>query len=126
MLGLSRAGVGRIALMRNVIAWIAGACLVVACAAATTVASRLAYGDSRSIGLLPSAALEARFRRARSVGWLCSLAWILSAILALLVFWPPTGWVVGTLTGTAVLLVAILVGLDHPRTFEVDEGYFDE
>jgi hypothetical protein len=59
------------------------------------------------------------------VGWLCALAWIGSVILALLFFWPPTGWLVGIFAGTAVILVAALVGLDHPRTFGIDERDLD-
>lgn len=112
--------------MEHVIAWIALACLVLVCATATTVASRLAYGNSRSIGSLASAEFAARSRRARSAGWLCSAAWIVSAVVALLVFWPPTGWLVGSVAGSAVLLVAILLGLDDPRTIEIDEQFLDE
>ncbi len=111
--------------MGNLIGWIALACLVLVCATATTVASRLAYGRSPAIASLSSAEFAARFRRARSAGWLLSIAWILSSILALLVFWPPNGLLVGYLAGSVVLLVAILMGLDNPRTIEFDEKHLD-
>ena len=68
---------------------------------------------------------ELRFLRARSVGWLCSAAWIVSAVLALLMFWPPNGWLVGSLAVGAVLLVAALIGLDPPSTLDVDERWLD-
>jgi hypothetical protein len=112
--------------MGNVSAWIALACLVVVCAVATTIASRLAYGDSRAFGSLSPAESEVGLRRARSAGWYISTAWILSAILLFIVFWPPTAWLLGSLAGSAVLLVATLIGLDHPRTFEDDLEHMDE
>jgi hypothetical protein len=111
--------------MGNLIIWIALAGLVVVCATATAVAKRFAYGNPRSIGSLAPAEFEARFRRARSAGWTCASAWIFAVVLALWVFWPPTGWLIGFFAGSAVLLVAILIGLDDPRAVEVEE-YFDE
>jgi len=112
--------------MGNVTGWVALACIVVACGTATTVASRFAYGDSRSIGALKPAELEARFQRARRMGWYVSLAWTLLIILALLISWPPRGLMMGTFGCTALLLVALLIGLDHPRMDDLDERYFDE
>ena len=111
--------------MGHVIAWVGLACLVLACAIATTVARRLAYGNPRSVSSLSPAEFEVKFHRARSVGWLCSAAWIVSAVLALLMFWPPNGWLVGSLAAGAVLLVAALLGLDDPRTLDVDERWLD-
>ena len=112
--------------MSNVFTWIALPCIVVVPPLATTVVSRLAYGSSRTIDSLSPAEFEARFRRARSAGWLCSCAWIISAVLVLLLLWPPTGWVIGYLAVSAVMLVAVLIGLDAPRTSRMIERYFHD
>src|SRR5262245_3488384 len=112
--------------MGNVTAWIALACLAVVCAVVTTIASRLAYGDSRAFGSLSPAESEARFRRARSAGWYISTAWIFLAILSFIAFWPPSIWLMGFLAGSAVLLVAVLIGLDHPRTSDDDLEDLDD
>lgn len=112
--------------MGNVSTWIALACLVVVCALATTLATRVAYGSAQTRAALSAAELERRFRRARLAGWILSLSSIFVASLSLVAFWPPTGWLVGALAGMAVLLVAILVGLDHPRAYDIDESFLDD
>ena len=111
--------------MGHLTAWISLAVLVLVCAAATTIAKRVAYGDSRAFDALSPSDFEARSRRARSAGWTCALVWIFLVIIALWVFWPPTGWIVGLFAATAVLLVAVLIGLNDPRSADHEER-FDE
>jgi len=107
--------------MSDLRTWIAVAGIVLGCALITTVVSRVLYGARGTTRALPAAEAARRVGRARTVGYVASVVWLVAFVSVLAMgsleaggFW----WYLGAST---LALVAVLLGAEDPRELETLE-----